>query len=58
MAKDLIFRLRLDERDKRRLEEVAASYLAPAATTVRMLIKKEYDRLQRERERAWLTDEG
>jgi len=45
MAKDLMFKLRLDEEDRRRLRVVADHFSAPAATAVRMLIKKEYDEL-------------
>jgi hypothetical protein len=45
MAKDLMFKLRLDEEDRKRLDAVAAQYSAPAATAVRMLIKEKYDAL-------------
>jgi hypothetical protein len=44
--KDLVFKMRLDEQDRNRLDEIARQYSAPAATAVRMLIKKEFDRLQ------------
>jgi antitoxin component of RelBE/YafQ-DinJ toxin-antitoxin module len=45
MAKDKTFNIRLDEQDRMRLDEIAAHYAAPAATAVRILIKREHDRL-------------
>jgi hypothetical protein len=43
MTKDLMFKLRLDEADRERLEKLAEHYSAPAATVVRMLIKEKHD---------------
>jgi hypothetical protein len=43
MTKDLMFKLRLDETDRERLEKLAEHYSAPAATVVRMLIKEKHD---------------
>jgi hypothetical protein len=47
MAKDLMFKLRLDAQDRERLDAVATHYSAPAATAIRMLIKEKYDSLSR-----------
>lgn len=41
-----MFKLRLDAEDRKRLDAIAAHYSAPAATALRMLIKREHDRLQ------------
>jgi len=38
MSKDQIFRFRLDEADRQRLDALAKHYSAPAATVVRILI--------------------
>jgi predicted DNA-binding protein len=46
MTKDLMFKLRLDDLDRKRLDAVAQHYSAPAATVVRMLIKEKYDGIQ------------
>jgi hypothetical protein len=46
MAKDLMFKLRLDAEDRDRLDAVAEHYSAPAATAIRMLIKEKYDELR------------
>jgi len=46
MAKDKTFNLRLDEKDRERLDAVAEHYSAPAATVVRILIKEKYDALR------------
>jgi hypothetical protein len=43
MAKELVFKMRLDEADRKRLDELAEHYSAPAATVVRMLIKEKCD---------------
>lgn len=43
MPKDLMFKLRLDEQDRDRLDAVAQHLSAPAATAIRMLIKEKYD---------------
>jgi predicted DNA-binding protein len=43
MAKTLMFKLRLDDADRERLDRVAEHYSAPAATVIRILIKKEFD---------------
>jgi hypothetical protein len=45
MAKDKTFNLRLDDLDRKRLDRIAQELSAPAATAVRILIKKEYDQL-------------
>jgi hypothetical protein len=45
MAKTLMFKLRLDDADRERLDRVAEHYSAPAATVIRILIKKEFDAL-------------
>jgi hypothetical protein len=54
VPKDLMFKLRLDEADRARLNAVAAHYSAPAATAIRILIKQAHDQLPSE-ERAKLT---
>src|SRR5688500_5881786 len=46
MAKELVFKMRLDTQDRARLDRISAHYSAPAATVVRMLIKREDDRQQ------------
>jgi hypothetical protein len=46
MAKTLMFKLRLDESDRQRLDLVAAHYSAPAATVLRILVKKEFEALR------------
>lgn len=43
MAKDKTFNLRLDAEDRARLEVLARQYSAPAATVIRMLIKRDFD---------------
>lgn len=43
MAKDQMFKLRLDAADRARLEAVAEHLSAPAATAIRMLVKREAD---------------
>jgi hypothetical protein len=45
MTKTLMFKLRLDDADRERLDRVAEQYSAPAATVIRILIKKEFDAL-------------
>jgi hypothetical protein len=45
MTKTLMFKLRLDDADRERLDRVAEHYSAPAATVIRILIKKEFDAL-------------
>jgi predicted DNA-binding protein len=49
MAKGLVFKLRMDEADRLRLDKLSEHYAAPAATVVRMLIKNKAD---------WLESEG
>lgn len=39
MTKKLVFNMRLDEDDRRRLVRLAEHYAAPAATVIRMLVK-------------------
>lgn len=51
MKKDKTFNLRLDEQDRARLDRIAAHYSAPAATAVRILIKREADRLDAGKDR-------
>ena len=43
VTKDLQLKIRIDEADKRRLEDLAAHYSAPVATVVRMLAKEKHD---------------
>jgi hypothetical protein len=43
MPKDLVFKMRLDVADKERLDQLALHYSAPAATVVRMLVKRDAD---------------
>jgi hypothetical protein len=50
MAKDLMFKLRLDAEDRKRLDAVAAHYSAPAATAIRMLIKEKHDEIRAKQE--------
>ena len=45
MAKDLMFKLRLDAEDRRRLYVVAEHFTAPAAMTIRVLIKQKHDEI-------------
>lgn len=45
MAKDKVFKLRLDDKDRRRLDAVAEHLSAPAATAIRMIIKEKYDNI-------------
>ncbi len=40
MSKDQIFRFRLDDADRERLDLLADYYSAPAATVVRILVKE------------------
>lgn len=47
--KSLTFQIRLDEADRKRLDVIAREYCAPAATALRILIKKESDRIEYER---------
>lgn len=49
MAKDLMFKLRLDEADRKRLEILSEHFSAPAATVVRMLVKREADAVSKPR---------
>jgi predicted DNA-binding protein len=48
MAKGLVFKMRLDEQDRERLNVLAEHYSAPAATVVRILVKEKVDALARE----------
>lgn len=43
MPKELMFKLRLDETDRARLAALAEHYSAPAATVIRMLVKRDAD---------------
>lgn len=47
--KTTTFNLRLDKDDRARLDRVAEELCAPAATAVRILIKREHDRIEYER---------
>lgn len=47
VPKDLMFKLRLDAEDRKRLEAVAVHYSAPAATVIRILVKEKYDAIRR-----------
>lgn len=47
VPKDLMFKLRLDAEDRKRLEAVAQYYSAPAATVIRILVKEKYDSIRR-----------
>jgi hypothetical protein len=49
VAKDITFNLRLDADDRKRLDVIANEYCAPRATALRILIKKEHDRLLAEK---------
>lgn len=46
MPKDLMFKLRLDEDDRKRLDDLSGHYSAPAATVVRILIKEKHEQLK------------
>jgi hypothetical protein len=46
MAKDLMFKLRLDAQDRERLDLIAANYSASASTALRILIKEKYDAIR------------
>ena len=48
MAKELSFKMRLDERDRARLETLAEHYSVPAASVIRILVKREADAIARE----------
>jgi predicted DNA-binding protein len=48
MTKDQNFKMRLDERDRERLETLAEHYSVPAASVVRILLKREADAIARE----------
>jgi predicted DNA-binding protein len=48
MAKELMFKMRLDEKDRERLNLLAEHYSAPAATVVRILVKERADAIARE----------
>jgi predicted DNA-binding protein len=48
MAKELMFKMRLDEKDRERLNLLAEHYSAPAATVVRILVKERADAVARE----------
>ncbi len=43
VTKDLVFRMRLDDQDRERLDLLAKHYSAPAATVLRILVKEKYD---------------
>lgn len=43
VTKDLVFRMRLDDQDRERLDMLAKHYSAPAATVLRILVKEKYD---------------
>lgn len=45
MSKDQTFKLRLAAEDRRRLDDLAAHYSAPAATVMRILIKERHAQL-------------
>lgn len=49
MAKDRTFQLRLDGEDRKRLDVIAKELSAPAATAIRILIKREFDRIEDEK---------
>ncbi len=52
MTKNLMFKLRLDDRDRERLDVLAERYSAPAATVLRILLKEEFDALPEAKTRA------
>ena len=43
MTKELVFKMRLSDDDRKRLDRLAEHYSSPAATVVRMLIKERTD---------------
>ena len=45
MAKDIVITMRIDETDRARLETLAAHYEISASAVVRMLAKREVERL-------------
>jgi predicted DNA-binding protein len=47
VAKNQQFNLRLDADDKERLEVLSKHYAAPAATVIRMLVKRDFDAVAR-----------
>ena len=48
MAKGLTFKMRLDERDRERMNMLAEHFSASAATVVRILVNQKADALERE----------
>ncbi len=51
MPKGQTFKLRLDDEDRARLEQVAKHYSLPIASLVRMLVKREADALEAKSEK-------
>lgn len=49
-VKDYMLRVRMDERDRERLDELAAHHELAAGAVVRMLIKQAHELLERERQ--------
>lgn len=49
MAKDKMFNLRLDAEDRARLDTIAQAFAAPAATAIRILLKREADAIRARR---------
>jgi hypothetical protein len=47
VPKDRMFKLRLDAKDRERLDAVAAHYSASAATVIRILVKEKFDAIRR-----------
>jgi antitoxin component of RelBE/YafQ-DinJ toxin-antitoxin module len=45
MAKEITFKMRLDEKDKARLDALAEHYSVPVASVIRILTKREADAL-------------
>lgn len=48
MPKDLIFKMRIDDEEQRRLERVAAHYGVSIPSMIRMLVKREDDALPKD----------
>ena len=46
MARQKTFNFRLDEQDRARLDSIAEHYSASAATAIRILLKRETERLE------------
>jgi len=46
VSREMVFTMRMNEADKRRLRALAEHYCAPCATVVRILIKERHDQIK------------